>query len=117
MNREGFYTLFFQGAAGWGGAILVLDTGLVVGADGGGGTYDGKYQYNPATNNLDLDIEVTMAPGSQSVLGVKAGSQPLKLPFKISIPRGQFTGMKHRIQGPGGSTLDIVLNKIRDFPP
>lgn len=115
MNREGFYSIIFQGRTGWGAGVIVLDTGVVVGADPFGGTYDGTYIYNPATDRLDIDVVVTMAPGTEAVTGVAAGASPVKFPAKLSIPRGNVTGLKHTATTPSGP-IDLVLNKIRDFP-
>ena len=80
-----------------------------------GGHYDGTYQFNPQTNNLDIDAVVTIPPGVWSVNGVAAGNQPIKFPVKASIPRGQLTGYRHTVSTPNGP-IEIVLNKIRDFP-
>ena len=115
MNREGFYSIVFQGQAGWGAGMLVLDTGVVVGADPVGGQYDGKYQHNPQTNCLDVDVMVTIPPGVWSVNGVTAGTQPVKFPVKASIPTGHFTGFVHTANTPNGP-IQIVMNKIRGFP-
>ena len=105
----------FTGRAGWGGGIIVLDTNLVVGADAGGGSYDGTYIFNPQTSMLDIDVTVTMAPGTSSVVGATAGTTPMKFPLKLSMPSGTLTGFKHTAQTPMGP-IALTLTKIRDFP-
>jgi hypothetical protein len=115
MNREGYYSIVFQGSAGWGAGMIVLDTGLVIGADPFGGKYDGTYTYNPATQCLDIKATVTIAAGGWSVNGVVAGSQATTFPVVASIPRGHVTGFQHTVQTPNGP-INIVLNKVRDFP-
>lgn len=113
MSSEGFYSVVFEGIAGWGAGMLVLDTQLVVGADPWGGKYDGNYVVNLDTNTIDLKVKVTMSANTMSVTGHSGGST-----FELngSIPRGALTNHKHTVSTPDGRTVDVVLSKIRDFP-
>jgi hypothetical protein len=62
MNREGFYSIYYQGQAGLGVGMLVLDTNIVTGADPFGGRYDGTYQFNVQANSLDIDVVLRSRP-------------------------------------------------------
>ena len=52
--KEAFYSITYAGATGsWGFGMIVLDTGVIIGADVAGGRYDGSYQFNKQTNMID----------------------------------------------------------------
>jgi hypothetical protein len=76
MNREGFYAVYYgtgaAGAADNGMAVLVLDTGLVVGCGPNGTTYDGTYEFNSATGLLDATVVMRLAQGTALVTGSAA---------------------------------------------
>lgn len=78
---EGFFRIAFTGKTGSGLGILVLHNGSVVGADTGGGTYDGSYTENPNTRALDFVITLTMPAG---VAPVQTGI-PLATPMSVPI--------------------------------
>jgi len=110
---EGFYSVVFQGIAGNGGGMIVLDTQMVVGADPWGAMYDGTYVINTTTNTIDIDVTVTMPNNIISVTGHPPGS---KFKLKGSIPRGTLVNHPFTFTAPDGKSATVVLNKIRDFP-
>jgi hypothetical protein len=113
--REGFYSVAYQGVAGAGFGMMVLDTDLVVGADAVGGTYDGSYRFNPSTNMLDLKVEVTIPAGVWLVTGIPAQSTPYKLNITASVPRD--LGKEHPVAIPTPlGAVSVVFKKVRDFP-
>ena len=85
--REGFYRLDFQGVQGRGCAILALDTGMVVGADTEGGTYDGEYVLNEKTRNLDVEVSIWVPEGTRTVQGNVAPQGGLQFRARCSFPR------------------------------
>ena len=85
--REGFYKVDYQGQAGLGFAVLVLDSEIVIGADFTGGIYDGSYKWNPRTERLDVDVTVQIPEGVQVVQGRVAGPGGLKFNVQCSFPR------------------------------
>lgn len=54
MNREGFYAISYEGTAGAGFGVIVLDTGELVGADAMGGEYDGTYMTTMKSLNRSM---------------------------------------------------------------
>lgn len=114
MQGEGFYSIVYVGNAGVGAGVLVFDTNIVVGADAGGGLYDGTYTVDTRRNVIDVNVTLTVAPGVGLVLGVPPQPYAYKVPIQASIPRGvaqnQFT-----INTPYGSAT-VLMRKIRDFP-
>ena len=85
--REGFYKIDYQGQYGMGFAVLALDTGIVVGADFTGGTYDGTYVWNPETRRIDASVKVHAKAGTVLVQGVDVPPEGLRFEVKCSFPR------------------------------
>jgi hypothetical protein len=115
MSREGFYSVVFPGRFGRGAGMVVLDDGLVIGADPDGSRYDGTYIHNPTANTLECDITVMLAPGSWAVTRATAGTEWAPFKLKITIPRGPFTDYAHVASTPAGK-INLLLSKIRGFP-
>ena len=85
--REGFYRVDYQGIAGLGFAIMVLDTGDVIGADMMGGVYNGTYEWNDQTQLLDVTASGQVPEGVQLVQGVVAPAGGMELEIQCSFPR------------------------------
>ena len=85
--REGFYKFDYLGVAGSGSGVLVLDTGMVVGADVTGGTYDGEYEWNEQKQHLDVKVSVWIPEGVLVVQGVTAPSKGLRFEVRCAFPR------------------------------
>ncbi len=113
--KEGFYSIVFIGEGGDKGVgLIVLYTGLVVGADEAGGKYDGTYEFNPRSEMIDIDIVVTIPPGVQTVMGAPALPEKTQFPIKASFPRET---PEHPIQvnTPFGP-IKVVVRFLRGFP-
>ena len=85
--REGFYKVDYLGVTGTGSGVLVLDTGMVVGADVTGGTYDGEYGWNEQKQHLDMKVSVWIPEGVSVVQGVTAPSGGLRFEVRCAFPR------------------------------
>ena len=94
--------------------MVVLDDGLVIGADPDGSRYDGTYLHNPTANTLECDITVMLAPGSWAVTRATAGTEWAPFKLKITIPRGPFTDYVHVASTPAGK-INLLLSKLREF--
>ena len=75
------YSIEFTGQAGEGLGTLILDGGRIFGADVAGGTYDGNYQYNEATDLVDVNIRIQMPANRLSVTGIV---QPFEWILEVS---------------------------------
>ena len=89
--REGFYKVDYVGQGigqpDYGFALLALDSGMVVGADWRGGTYDGTYAWNERTQLLDVKVAVWIPEGVPVVQGQIAGPGGLEFDVQCSFPR------------------------------
>lgn len=113
--KEGFYSIVFTGIDGSGAGMLVLDTGRVIGADVGGGTYDGTYEFNEDTRMLDVDVTITIPEGHWSVTGKQAVGAPLSMTVKASLRRDLGAEQPMRLETSDGP-VNVVFKMIRDFP-
>ncbi|WP_395517814.1 helix-turn-helix domain-containing protein [Pseudorhizobium flavum] len=68
VDMEGMYVIEFVGSVGSGGATLTFKGGKVYGFDLGGGIYDGYYRQGAEPGITDIEVEVKMPAGSQSVI-------------------------------------------------
>ncbi len=112
--REGFYGISYAGTEDYGFGIIVLDTNMVVGVDVGGVKYDGRYQFNTRTEEIDAFIKLTVPPGVALVQGVPAQDEEYSFEFNASFPRE--TSETHlRIETRYGP-VNVVLKYLRSFP-
>ena len=108
---EGIYLITFRGLSDWGMGMLILDKQTVTGADVGGALYDGKY--NVSSENLHLDMELTVPPGVVLVQGVGPWSIPQKFPFAADIPLHALTDSSPvRVDLPPGP-VNVILKRLR----
>ncbi len=113
--KEGFYSIIFTGQTGdYGMGVIVLDTGIIVGADAAGGEYDGEYQYNPRTELIDADVTLTVPPGVALVTEVPAQYQEWSFSFKASFPR-ETSDTPLRVDTRVGP-VNLIIRFLRTFP-
>jgi hypothetical protein len=113
---EGFFRIAFTGATGSGLGILVLHNGSVVGADTGGGIYDGSYIENADTHALEFVITMSMPAGVAPVQTGVPLATPMSVPVSASVPQNEIgSGKPTLVQTPLGP-VNVLLTKIRDFP-
>lgn len=113
--KEGFYSVTYVGATGaWGIAVIVLETGIIVGADPLGGRYDGTYSFNNRTEMLDAIIKVTVPSGVPLVTGVPAQDKEWSFEFPASFPR-ETSETPVLVQTTIGQ-VNVVFRYLRGFP-
>jgi hypothetical protein len=113
---EGIFRVAYTGINGTGLGILVLHKGSVIGADTGGGIYDGSYTDNANTKALDLVITLSMPAGVAPVQTGIPLATPINLPIRVSLLQADIGGAKPTlVQTPLGP-VNILFTKIRDFP-
>lgn len=109
---DGFYAAYFTGATGNSFGMFVFQDGVVVGADAGGGKYDGTYTVAPDAERLDATIEFTLPVGNFSITGAAATAEPLTISVALSLPTKFTASDVHRIETPIGP-INAKLDKIR----
>jgi hypothetical protein len=114
-GKEGFWRVGYGNEAGGGWAVIVLDTGVVVGADSWGGMWDGVYEFDPRTNEIDMELSVVFPPQVFSAVTGQASVRGHKETYSFALPNdfGREIPFEVTIQG---RPLAVRFQKIRDFP-
>jgi hypothetical protein len=113
--KEGFYSIRYQGVAGGGFGVLVLDSGMIYGVDITGVQYDGTYSFNPVSGKIDAKIEISVPPGVWLVTGAPASATGYKMEMPVSLPRDLGAEHPFAVTTQNG-ILNVIFKKIRDFP-
>jgi hypothetical protein len=112
---DGFYAIYYTGVSGAGLGVLVVNNGIIVGADMVGGRYDGTYTQNKTTGNYDGKIRITIPPGGSLVTGVVVGAQPFQMDVTATLPPDLGGEKPVRIETPTGP-VNVIFRKLRDYP-
>jgi hypothetical protein len=113
---DGFFRIAFTGTAGSGFGMLILRSGVIVGADVAGATYDGSYTDNAATQALDFQITMNAPAGITPVQTGIPLIEPMNMPLSGSIPLGNIASETPTlVQTPLG-LVNVVFKMLRDFP-
>lgn len=83
---DGFYAIYFTGQVGVGMGMLILNDGVIAGADGAGVTYSGEYTIKKGEPTAQGEVRLVAPPGAMLVTGQYAGEQQLEIKFPITIP-------------------------------
>ena len=68
-GKEGVWLVSYRNEFDGGGwALIVLDTGQIVGVDAWAGTWDGTYEYDPRTNSITMRLTVALSPEAVSTV-------------------------------------------------
>lgn len=113
MNESGFYSVAYQGVAGWGAGMIAVSAGTICGADAMGGQIDGTYTSNPASGKLDADITWTATASMPMVQGVTV-PKGYSMSFKAALAKGLAIESPMSIQTPMGP-ITVILKKVRDL--
>jgi hypothetical protein len=113
---EGFFQIAFTGTAGSGFGMLVLQKGVVVGADVAGASYDGSYTENELTGQLDFEITMNAPAGVTPVQTGIPLTSPISLPIKASLLRDDIGTEKPTLVHTPLGPVNVLFKKIRDFP-
>jgi hypothetical protein len=115
-GKEGFWRVDYRNEGGDGGlAIMVLDTGVIVGTDRWGGIWDGTYDYDRRSNLIEMTLTVAFPPeGFSSVTG-RAFARGHTETYHFALPNdlGREFPFPVTIQG---RPMVARFRKIRDFP-
>jgi hypothetical protein len=113
---DGFFRIAFTGIAGSGFGMLVLRSGVIVGADVAGATYDGSYIDNSATQALEFQITMNAPAGITPVQTGIAITEPMNMPISGSIPLGNIASETPTLLQTPLGLVNVVFKKLRDFP-
>ncbi|MDE0942145.1 MAG: hypothetical protein OSB58_06865 [Alphaproteobacteria bacterium] len=112
MNREGFWTFRYAGNHGSGYGMFALETGIIVGADVMGGTWDGTYEI--VDKHFHLDLAVTFPPGTTDVITGATSTTEHTERLTLALPN-DFEERDITVQTSRGP-LAVNCRKIRGWP-
>jgi transcriptional regulator with XRE-family HTH domain len=115
MLDEGIYHIAYRGETeDVGAATLVLRNGRLVGTDIAGGSFDGTYEYDPATGLNNVVVALKVPAGGTLVTGLSAGplgaTIPIVAAFKRAAPRSIA------IVNVAGRPVEVELTFVRPLP-
>jgi hypothetical protein len=109
---DGFYAAYFTGASGTSIGMFVFKDGVVVGADAGGGRYDGEFSVAPDEKSIEAKIRFSLPIGNQSITGATATAEPISIEVPLRLPVEFNRNDVHRIETPIGP-INAKFDKIR----
>lgn len=110
---QGFYAVYYTGVAGFGHAILVINDGIVTGADATGGVYDGSYTTG---DNDEFEIEVTLkVPAGATLVTGQSLSEDFSQTITAKLHSGFADGQPVPVQTPMGP-VNAIFKKLRGIP-
>ncbi|MER8430866.1 hypothetical protein [Mesorhizobium caraganae] len=109
---DGFYTAYFSGVAGTSFGMFVFKEGVVVGADVGGGRYDGEFALTADGTHVEAKIRFTLPVGNQSITGMSAEAEPISIEVPLRLPIEFNRNDVHRIETPLGP-INAKFDKMR----
>lgn len=107
---EGFYAVYYTGAAGFGHAVLAIRDGILSGADAAGGVYDGTYKLGEA-GAVSIEVTLTVPAGATLVTGQTLPS-PYNQTIKAELPVNFAGGQPVPMQTPLGP-VNAIFKKLR----
>lgn len=114
MTAPGFYRIAFTGAHGSGLGIIVLQNGIIVGADVGGATYDGSYDSDPVSGLVRINAIMRAPAGLTPVQTGVPLITPADIPIQTTITLNAPGGTPVLIDTPLGK-VNVIFSKIREF--
>src|SRR5215467_7145118 len=81
---DGIYSMTFRGHADWGMGMLIIQGGVITGADVAGGLYDGVYEQQGS--DLLVTLTMTVPPGVALVQGTPAQPKQYSFPIQTKLP-------------------------------
>ena len=113
---EGIFRIAYTGKQGNGLGVLLFQKGTIVGADSGGGIYDGFYTENADTGATDLTITLTLAAGAIPVTTGIPLATPRSTEIKTSLRQDAINGEKPTLVLSELGPVNLLFKKLRDLP-
>ena len=110
---DGIYLITFRGAADWGIGMLVVQNGVVTGADAAGVLYDGSYEAQGSSVNVELKL--TVPAGVSLVQGGPVQSKTYTVPARMSVPRSAFSSQETVLLELPPGPVNLIFQRLRSL--
>jgi hypothetical protein len=108
---DGIYSIIFRGRADWGTGMMILQRGVITGADAQGGLYDGSYV--ELGTDLQVDFTITVPPGVTLVQGTPARAEQYTISARTTLPtKALDTGEPVLMELPPGP-VNVIFRRLR----
>ena len=108
---DGIYSIIFRGRADWGNGMMILQRGVITGADAHGVLYDGSYA--EVGTDLHVDFTMTVPPGVTLVQGTPAQAEQYTISARTILPtRALDTGEPVLMELPPGP-VNVISRRLR----
>jgi hypothetical protein len=108
---QGFYALYYTGTGGFGHAVLVMNDGVITGADVTGGVYDGTYTV--LDDAIDIKVDFVVPAGATLVTG-QSLTESLKQSITANLALHFADGRPVLITTPMGP-VNVIFKKLRSI--
>jgi hypothetical protein len=110
---DGIYSITFRGRADWGLGVIILQHGLITGADAAGVLYDGSYLERDS--NVEVKLTMTVPPGVTLVQGTAAQPKTYSISTEVTIPKTAIAeGRPTLLQLPPGP-VNVIFRRLREL--
>jgi hypothetical protein len=108
---DGIYSITFRGRADWGMGLLILQNGVITGADAAGALYDGSYQERGP--DVDVKLTLTVPPGVTLVQGTAPQPKQYSVSSQTTLPiRAMLEGKPILMDLPPGP-VNVIFRRLR----
>jgi hypothetical protein len=116
VGKEGFWRVDYRNDVGDGGyAIMVFDTGAIVGTDAWGGIWDGAYKFDQRANVIEMTLMVAFPPEVFSAVTGKGFPQGHSETYAFKQPNDLGREVPFQLTI-AGRPMAVRFKKIREFP-
>ncbi len=110
---NGIYSMTYRGAVDWGIGMLVLQNGVVTGADIAGALYDGGYTESPT--DLFLTMNMHVPAGVQLAQGGPPRANAYDVPFSATIPKRAIESSTPVLVELPPGPVNVIIKQIRSL--
>lgn len=117
-ENESIWRIGYQGTGGTGVGVVVMDKGVIAGADIAGGRWDGSYSPGGDPGMLDVRLTVQFSGhGAVSTVTGRTGAREgaFSETYDFSIPKDLGRNIAQTLRTPLGP-IQAVFTKLRDLP-
>lgn len=111
---DGFYVAYMTGHAGTSMLMLVIQHGIIVGADIGGLAYDGTIRDKGDGSGFRCSVVYNVPPSTELITGAAQSAEFQRIPIQFDIPRDFASGQILQIETPLGP-VNARFRKLRDL--
>jgi hypothetical protein len=111
---KAIYIAYLTGIAGQSIGLFYIGDGILAGVDVATMQYNGSYTTN-SDGNLEGVVEYVLPAGASLITGAPAGTAPVRISVKLTLPSDFANGDTITIETPLGP-VNAKFEKLKDIP-